>query len=50
LQSLQFAHRTARLLIQEVHLFGTLQDESAGLRELKPFANPAKQFCPHFLF
>jgi hypothetical protein len=50
LQSLQFAHRTARLLIQEAHLFGTLQDESAGLRKLKSFANPAKQLCPYLLF
>jgi hypothetical protein len=50
LQSLKFAHRTTSLLIQEAHLFGTLQDESAGLREFQSFANPAKQLGPYLLF
>jgi len=47
---LQLAHRTGSLLGQEAHLFGTLQDESAGFGQLKPFPHPAEELRPHLLF
>ena len=49
-EMLQFAHCTARFLIQEAHLFGTLQDEGAGFGQFESFTNSRKELRPYLLF